>query len=184
MKTSSFYKRKHSRNHLTALGFINSDGQNHGANKLFSRMRAHTHARTQTDTHAHTDWEGYACRNALGFSVPLEETWRHGLQRSGGRPDLQSTSRSNCCLGIADNIWEGLILHQKDWECLRGATQHCFTLCSPSFFSFLSQYSSRCRACVSHLAVNQPAQFLICLNIKSVSLFPQGCWMDYWSHQF
>lgn len=45
-------------------------------------------------------------------------------------PDLQSTSRSNCSLGIGDNIWEGLIFHQKDWECLKSAARSGFTMCN------------------------------------------------------
>lgn len=47
-----------------------------------------------------------------------------------GWPDLQSTSRSNCSLGISDNIWEGLIFHQKDWECLKSAARSYFNVCN------------------------------------------------------
>lgn len=79
-------------------------------------------------THAHT--EAYACGNTSGFSVSPEETQNTQPAEVRDWPDLQSTSRSNCSLSISDNIWEGLIFHQKDWECLKSAARSGFTMCN------------------------------------------------------
>lgn len=36
-------------------------------------------------------------------------------------------------MGISDNIWEGLIFHQKDWDCLQSEALGCFLLACNSF---------------------------------------------------
>lgn len=159
MQNSTFYKHRHSWRHFTSLCYISSFGQNCGANVPPVQLQSEELRLTHWRFHLREPF-------FLHHPQPAEV---------GSWPDLQSTCWSNCSVGIGDNIWEGLIFHQKDWDCLQSATLGCFTLpnCACKIFTACSHsvatnikpvWVTMLQAIVWH----QPVWFITCLNIKSI----------------
>lgn len=164
-----FLQTQHCWRHFTSLCYISCCGQNCGADVTPVQLQPEelrlTHWRLRLREHF-----------GLQHTQPAEvSSW----------PDPQSTCRSNCSMGISDNIWEGLIFHQKDWDCLQSAALGCFTQCNHAGKSFTASSHSLATdtkpvwvTWLQAVVWHQPVWFITCLNIKSI-FFKKICCRDY-----